>query len=89
MFFSLNRILTLLSYGLVPVSLVHTVKATIPFFNVILSTIVLHQHFSCNVYISLIPIIAGVMLSSVSEVEYFKLFLDLFLKVLFLHYYLV
>lgn len=70
MFFSLNRLLTLFSYGVVPVSLVHTIKASMPLFNVILSSIILQQSFSFYVYISLIPIVSGVIMSSVSEVEF-------------------
>eukprot|EP00056_Hartaetosiga_gracilis_P000326 m.37841 g.37841 ORF g.37841 m.37841 type:complete len:383 (-) comp10160_c0_seq7:36-1184(-) len=54
----------------VPVSYAHTVKACMPIFTVILSRIFLNQTHSTRAYLSLVPIMAGVIIASVTEIEF-------------------
>ncbi|EDQ84990.1 uncharacterized protein MONBRDRAFT_29680 [Monosiga brevicollis MX1] len=54
----------------VPVSYAHTVKALMPIFTVVLSRIFLRQSHSWAAYLSLVPIMAGVVISSVTELEF-------------------
>eukprot|EP00055_Hartaetosiga_balthica_P008252 m.30078 g.30078 ORF g.30078 m.30078 type:complete len:367 (+) comp6202_c0_seq1:169-1269(+) len=54
----------------VPVSYAHTVKACMPIFTVILSRIFLKQKHSTMAYLSLVPIMTGVIIASVTEIEF-------------------
>ncbi|EGC35066.1 hypothetical protein DICPUDRAFT_92094 [Dictyostelium purpureum] len=54
----------------VPVSFMQTVKSSVPLFTVILQTLFFSKRFSRDTYLSMIPIVGGVCLASVSEVNF-------------------
>ena len=63
------KFLTYTSYGLIPVSLTHTVKALQPFFNVLLVFLWTGQSVDRPTFLSLIPIVFGVIYASVNEIQ--------------------
>jgi len=69
-FFALAKISTYLSYELVPVSLAHTVKSSGPVFTVITATLWLRQCIPWSEVLTLVPIVFGVILSSVTEINF-------------------
>ncbi|GLI68197.1 hypothetical protein VaNZ11_012541 [Volvox africanus] len=64
---TLGNLLTNMSLGAVAVSFTHTIKAMEPFFSVILSAIFLGDHPSPAVLMTLLPIVGGVAIASMTE----------------------
>lgn len=54
----------------VPVSYAHTIKAMMPFFTVMLSIVVMKERHPVKVYLSLLPIVVGVLIATVTEVNF-------------------
>jgi hypothetical protein len=65
---TLGNLLTNVSLGKVAVSFTHTIKAMEPFFSVLLSAVFLGDAPTMAVVLSLMPIVGGVALASISEV---------------------
>jgi solute carrier family 35, member E1 len=61
---------TVVSLGAVAVSFTHVVKSLEPFVNVMGSAIFLNSVFPLPVYLSLLPVVGGVIMASVSEVSF-------------------
>jgi len=66
----LGHVSASVSLALVPVSYAHTVKSLGPLFSVILSRIILGTTFSNLTYISLIPLISGVILATSGDINF-------------------
>jgi solute carrier family 35 protein E1 len=66
----LGNVLTNVSLGKVAVSFTHTVKAAEPFFSVIMSAIFLGTVPPAPVLLTLVPIVGGVVLASVTEATF-------------------
>ncbi|WJX65327.1 holo-[acyl-carrier-protein] synthase, variant 2 [Trifolium repens] len=67
---TLGNLLTNISLGKVAVSFTHTIKAMEPFFTVVLSSLLLGQMPTLWVLSSLLPIVGGVALASMTEVSF-------------------
>merc|ERR1711966_386839 len=68
--YSLGFLLTNASFGAVNASFVDTVKAGEPIFTVLLSFLLLRQSTSMSVLLSLLPVVIGVSVSSMSEASF-------------------
>nr|CAB3464102.1 unnamed protein product [Digitaria exilis] len=66
----LGNVFTNVSLGKVAVSFTHTIKAMEPFFSVLLSVLFLGETPSILVLGSLVPIVGGVVLASMTEVSF-------------------
>jgi drug/metabolite transporter (DMT)-like permease len=62
-----NHFITYTSLKDVPLSFMHTIKATSPIFTVILSYFILGDHTSIRVMVTLIPVIIGVTICTFTE----------------------
>lgn len=67
---TVGHVSTVCSLGAVAVSFTHVIKSMEPFFNVVGSAVVLKEVFPVPVYLTLLPIVAGVTIASVSEVSF-------------------
>jgi solute carrier family 35, member E1 len=66
----LGNVLTNVSLGAVAVSFTHTVKAMEPFFSVLMSAIFLGDVPPVPVLLTLVPIVGGVLMASLTEVTF-------------------
>ncbi|CAM0957523.1 unnamed protein product [Alopecurus aequalis] len=66
----MGNVFTNMSLGKVAVSFTHTIKAMEPFFSVLLSALFLGQIPSLLVVGSLVPVVGGVVLASMTEVSF-------------------
>jgi len=66
----LGHVSASISLWLVPVSYAHTVKALGPLFSVFLSRVILGTSFSTLTYLSLLPLISGVILATATEINF-------------------
>ncbi|CDF34134.1 similar to glucose-6-phosphate/phosphate-translocator precursor [Chondrus crispus] len=66
----IGHVSTVVSLGAVAVSFTHVVKSMEPFVNVVGSGVFLQSFFPLPVYLSLLPVVAGVVMASVSEVSF-------------------
>jgi solute carrier family 35, member E1 len=65
-----GHVATVVSLGAVAVSFTHVVKSLEPFVNVMASALFLNSVFPLPVYASLLPVVGGVIMASVSEVSF-------------------
>jgi solute carrier family 35 protein E1 len=70
---ALGKMTTYFSYGLIPVSLTHTVKSSAPIFSALVALYIFKKPIDAAVYFALVTIAIGVTLSAVTEIE-FKMF---------------
>ncbi|MCO5594923.1 hypothetical protein L7F22_048958 [Adiantum nelumboides] len=67
---SMGNLFTNMSLGKVAVSFTHTIKAMEPFFSVVLSALFMGEYPSLLVLASLVPIVGGVALASLTEASF-------------------
>lgn len=67
---TMGNLFTNMSLGKVAVSFTHTIKAMEPFFSVLLSALFLGEYPSLLVVASLVPIVGGVALASLTEASF-------------------
>ena len=59
-----------LSLRLIPPSFVNTIKSSIPIFTLFVCRFVYQQRFPTSTYLTVLPIVAGLALASLSEVSF-------------------
>ncbi|CAI5470999.1 unnamed protein product [Closterium sp. Yama58-4] len=67
---ALGHVMTNVSFASVAVSFTHTIKSLEPFFNAAASQFVLGQNVSLPLWLSLLPVVLGVSLASVTELSF-------------------
>lgn len=65
-----SSVATHVSIWKTPVSYAHTVKATMPLFTVFFTRVLFGTRYSYKTYFSLFPIVCGVYIASISEVQF-------------------
>lgn len=68
--FCSNIVLGNVSLRWVPVSFMQTVKSSVPAFTVILQVLIFRKSFSRDTYLSVIPIVGGVVIASYTEANF-------------------
>jgi len=68
--FCVNIILGNISLNFVPISFMQTIKSSVPAFTVLILSQVMHQQFSFETYISLVPVVGGIGLASYTELSF-------------------
>ena len=66
----LSSVLAHVSIWKVPVSYAHTVKASMPIFTVVITRVALGTRHATLTYLSLLPIVGGVAVATLSEVSF-------------------
>ena len=66
----LSSVLAHVSIWKVPVSYAHTVKASMPIFTVVITRVALGTRHATLTYLSLMPIVGGVAVATLSEVSF-------------------
>ncbi|KAG5186132.1 plastidic triose-phosphate/phosphate translocator [Tribonema minus] len=67
---AISHLSAVIGLGAGSVSFTHIVKAAEPFFTALFSAIFLKQYFPVPVYLSLVPVVAGVALASLKELNF-------------------
>lgn len=68
--FCINIVLGNVSLSSIPVSFMQTIKSFTPATTVILQRLVWGRHFDVRVYLSLLPVVGGIVLTSVTELSF-------------------
>lgn len=67
---TLGAFTTTQSFGAMAVGFTHTIKATEPIATAFLARVLMHDRFTLGLYLSLVPIIGGVCLASLTEISF-------------------
>lgn len=67
---TLGGITTTQSFGAMAVSFTHTIKASEPIFTAAIARLVMGERFTLSLYLSLLPIIGGVIMVSLTELSF-------------------
>lgn len=68
--FCINIVLGNVSLRYIPVSFMQTIKSFTPATTVILQWLVWRKYFECRIWASLVPIVGGILLTSITELSF-------------------